>query len=227
MMTVLGLLGRGILVLLGLLTAATFVSSLDFAVAHRVAVSSEEACTFMWDAWVVSWIAAMVWSRKAAARPPAFDLFIYWLLPGIGICLLAFGSIATNFGPLWRLPDAAGWVLAGVCGAGLLFTWWARVSLGSLWSGSVSRKDDHTVIQSGAYGLVRHPIYTGLIAAALAHAILIGQVANLAGALLMGFGFWLKARLEERFLSQELGAATYSEYRRRTPMLVPFWPVRG
>ena len=109
----------------------------------------------------------------------------------------------------------------------LLFTWWARVSLGSLWSGLVSRKEDHTFIQSGAYRLVRHPIYTGLIVAAIAHAVVIGQVANLAGALLMALGFWLKAQLEERFLSQGLGAATYSEYRRRTPMLVPFWPARG
>jgi protein-S-isoprenylcysteine O-methyltransferase Ste14 len=83
------------------------------------------------------------------------------------------------------------------------------------------------VIQSGPYHLVRHPIYTGLIVAALAQGVLIGMAANLVGAVLVGLGFWLKARLEERFLSQELGAATYAEYRRRTPMLVPFWPARG
>jgi protein-S-isoprenylcysteine O-methyltransferase Ste14 len=103
----------------------------------------------------------------------------------------------------------------------------ARISVGSLWSGSVSRKDDHTVIQSGPYPLVRHPIYTGLIVAAVAQGVLISMAANLAGALLMTFGFWLKARLEESFLSQELGAAVYSDYRRRTPMLAPFWPRRG
>jgi len=155
------------------------------------------------------------------------DQFVAWLPITVGFGLLAFGSIGTNFTPLWGLPGVASWALAGICGVSLLFTWWARVSLGSLWSGLVSRKEDHTFIQSGAYRLVRHPIYTGLIVAAIAHAVVIGQVANLAGALLMALGFWLKARLEERFLSQELGAATYSEYRRRTPMLVPFWPARG
>ena len=120
--------------------------------------------------------------------------------------------------------------LSGLLGeplAGLLFTWWARISLGSLWSGSVSRKEGHTVIQNGPYRLVRHPIYTGLILAAFAQAIQIGQAANLLGALLMTFGFWLKARLEERFLSQELGPEAYADYRRRTPMLVPFWPAGG
>ncbi len=35
-----------------------------------------------------------------------------------------------------------------------------------------------------------------------------------------------KARAEERFLSGELGAA-YAAYRRRVPMLIPFWPKRG
>jgi protein-S-isoprenylcysteine O-methyltransferase Ste14 len=226
-MRIAGLIGRGVLALLGLLMALNVVGAMYLAIAHRLAVNPPVAATLMWDVWVISWIAAMVWSRRTAARPPALDEFVHWTPTAIGMCLLAFGSAGTSFTPLWRLPDAAGWALAAACGAGLLFTWWARVSLGSLWSGSVTRKDDHSVIQSGPYGLVRHPIYTGLILAAVAQAVLIGQAANLAGALLMAFGFWLKARLEERFLSQELGPAAYADYRRRTPMLVPFWPARG
>ena len=225
-MTILGWLGRGALALLGLLMAANAVGNLS-AVTQRLAVSPPEAITLMWDVWLVSWIVTVVWSRPTANRPPAIDQLVHWLPTVAGILLLAFGSIGTHFTPLWRLPDVASWALAGGCAAGLLFTWWARISLGSLWSGSVSRKDDHTVIQSGPYSLVRHPIYTGLILAAFAQAIQIGQAANLLGALLMTFGFWLKARLEERFLSQELGADAYADYRRRTPMLIPFWPVRG
>jgi protein-S-isoprenylcysteine O-methyltransferase Ste14 len=37
---------------------------------------------------------------------------------------------------------------------------------------------------------------------------------------------WLKARTEERFLTAELNADAYAEYRRRVPMLVPFLPRR-
>ena len=193
----------------------------------NLSMSPVAACAFMWDAWVLSWIVAMVWTRRTAARPPALSQLVHWLPTIVGFGLLAFGSYRTNFAPLWRLPDAAGWALTGVCAAGLLFTWWARISLGSLWSGSVSRKVDHSVVQSGPYRLVRHPIYTGLIAAALAQGVVISMFANLFGALLLAVGFWLKARLEERFLSQELGEAAYADYRRRTPMLVPFWPARG
>ena len=72
---------------------------------------------------------------------------------------------------------------------------------------------------------MRHPIYTGIILAAIALAILKGTLIAIAGALLAAFGFWVKARLEEGFLREELGAEAYDAYRRRVPMLVPFGPA--
>jgi protein-S-isoprenylcysteine O-methyltransferase Ste14 len=190
-------------------------------------MTSMAAANLVWDAWIVSWILAAVWSRRTAARPPAIDQLIHWVPTAIGFGLLFAGSRFTHFAPLWRLSPAAGWVLTGVCVAGLFFTWWARIALGSLWSGSVGRKEGHTLVRVGPYRLVRHPIYTGLILAALASAAQIGMAANLAGAVVLTFGLWLKARLEERFLSAQLGAEAYAEYRRGTPMLVPFWPAGG
>jgi protein-S-isoprenylcysteine O-methyltransferase Ste14 len=225
-MTIFGWLGRGALALLGLLLTANVVGFLYLAGTQRLSISPIEATTLMWDVWVVSWIIAVVWSRPTAARPATLDQVVHWLPTLIGLLLLVFGSIATSFRPLWLMPAVAHWALVGACAAGLLFTWWARIALGSLWSGSVGRKEGHTVVQTGPYRLVRHPIYTGLILAAFAQAIEIGQAANLLGAALMTLGFWLKARLEERFLSQELGPAAYADYRRRTPMLAPFWPTR-
>jgi protein-S-isoprenylcysteine O-methyltransferase Ste14 len=222
-MTILGWLGRGLLALLGLLLAANVLINLYLAIIHRVVLGPQEAITLSWDAWIVSWIGAVVWSRRATARPAAVDQ-IHWLPTLVGLALLAFGSAATHFRPLWVLPESAEWALAGICAAGLLFTWWARIALGSLWSGSVSAKEDHVVIRNGPYGLVRHPIYTGLIIAAFAQSIQVGQAANLVGAVLFSLGLWLKARLEERFLGQELGTDAYADYRRRIPMLIPFWP---
>jgi protein-S-isoprenylcysteine O-methyltransferase Ste14 len=224
-MNILGWLGRGVLAVFGLLLTANVIVVLYRVAAHRLTLTPSEATTLLWDSWLVSWIVAMLWSRRAAARPPALDELAHWTPTVIGAGLLWFGSATTHFTPLWRTSDTAAWALAAVCGAGLFFTWWARVSLGSLWSGSVSRKQDHTVVQSGPYRFVRHPIYTGLIVAAFASASVPGQAANLAGSALMTLGFWLKARLEEQFLSQELGPAAYADYRRRTPMLVPFWPA--
>ena len=153
-----GMIGRTALALLGALMAAKVGTALFAAATHRTGLGPLDASSLMIDVWVVSWIAATLWSRRVAARPPAFDELLHWLPTVVGIGLLGFGSVATRFAPLWRLPAGVQWALTGGCGAGLLFTWWARVSLGSLWSGSVSRKDDHVVIQTGPYRLVRHPI---------------------------------------------------------------------
>jgi protein-S-isoprenylcysteine O-methyltransferase Ste14 len=52
-------------------------------------------------------------------------------------------------------------------------------------------------------------------------------VLGIVGAVLMALGFWIKARVEERWLSQELGAGDYEAYRHRVPMLLPFGPKGG
>ena len=79
---------------------------------------------------------------------------------------------------------------------------------------------------TGPYGFVRHPIYTGLIIALLATAVTEATPVALSGAVLIALGLWVKARAEERFLLSELGQEAYESYRRRVPMLVPFLPHR-
>ena len=60
----------------------------------------------------------------------------------------------------------------------------------------------------------------------LATAIAVATLTALLGALLITFGLWRKARMEEGFLSVELGEDAYGAYRRRVPMLIPFLPHR-
>jgi protein-S-isoprenylcysteine O-methyltransferase Ste14 len=128
--------------------------------------------------------------------------------------------------PIWHVGDGGTYLLAGLTLAGTLFTWWARIHLGRFWSNAITRKEGHRVIDTGPYGLVRHPIYTGLIGAILATGAAVGTVTALFGALLIAFGLWQKARMEESFLTTELGADAYGSYCRRVPMLVPFLPHR-
>ncbi len=86
-------------------------------------------------------------------------------------------------------------------------------------------KADHRVVDTGPFAIVRHPIYTGFILAALSMAIARGTSLSFLGLALIVLGFWLKARLEERFLRAELGPDAYDAYAGRVPMLVP-WPRR-
>ena len=105
---------------------------------------------------------------------------------------------------------------------GVSFTWWARIHLGRFWSNAITHKEDHRVVDTGPYGLVRHPIYTGLILGILATGAAVATWSALLGALLISFGEWQKARMEEGFLTAELGAEAYGPYCRRVPMIVPF-----
>lgn len=182
--------------------------------------------------WAVSWGLAGLWSRRTASRPPLFEQAIHLAPTLAGGAMIAVAAQAkahdATFGfggpRLWRLSAWAGWGLFGICLAGLVFTWWARVTLGDLWSSSVQRKEGHAIVERGPYRFVRHPIYTGLILAFAVVSLELARPSGFAGAALIAIGFWLKARLEERFLSAELGQSAYAAYRRRTPMLVPFWP---
>jgi protein-S-isoprenylcysteine O-methyltransferase Ste14 len=187
----------------------------------------------LWVLWAFSWLIAALWSRRTTARTPGRARLLDLAVSVAGGVLLGYASrmrwlsmegVSAPF--LWRLPLSIDWALTSLVAVGLAFTWWARLTLGDLWSSNVVRKEAHTVVRRGPYRLVRHPIYTGMIFAAFALAAQTSLLAGLAGALLMAVGFSIKARLEERFLSAELGEGAYADYRRTTPMLVPFWPVR-
>jgi len=123
---------------------------------------------------------------------------------------------------LWHFGDALNWILVALAAAALLFTWWARIHLGPLWSGWVVKKAGHHIIDTGPYRFVRHPIYSGLIVAMLATAIQQGTLYALLGVAVLTLAYGVKARREERFLRAELGEDVYDAYARNTPMLVPF-----
>jgi protein-S-isoprenylcysteine O-methyltransferase Ste14 len=180
------------------------------------------AMKWLWFAWAISWLIAALWSRRTEARPGATAEYLYRLVTLTGVALLFdLGHFPFLGQELWRSPLPLGWVLTGVTALGFSFCWWARIHLGTLWSSSVTRKADHRIIDTGPYGLVRHPIYTGIITASAAMAIEAGTPGGLLGLALVVLGFWIKARLEERFLRAELGAEAYDAYSRRTAMLFP------
>jgi protein-S-isoprenylcysteine O-methyltransferase Ste14 len=186
-------------------------------------VTPETAMRTIWFGWWISWLAAAAWSDRAVKRPATRHQSVYRLLAASGAVLL-FGIYQHDHPAemiLWRSPVVLAWAMVAVAFVGLLFTWWARIHLGRLWSSSVSRKADHHVVDTGPYGIVRHPIYTGIILASVATAAMRGTALAWLGACLMTTGWVLKARLEEEFLREQLGAEAYGEYARRVPMLAP------
>ena len=182
------------------------------------------AIEIAWVAWWASWWAAAGWSNRTIKRPSALRETPYRLGTIVGIILLA-GLYPHRFYSelvLWRSGPTLGWAMVAVALAGFLFMWWARIVLGRLWSAGVRVKEHHRVVDTGPYGMVRHPIYTGIIVAGFATAVLRGTALGFLGATIMTVSWYIKARMEERFLREQLGAENYDAYARRVPMLVPF-----
>jgi protein-S-isoprenylcysteine O-methyltransferase Ste14 len=186
------------------------------------------AMVVLWIGFVTSWLLAAFWRSKTEKRVGVRAEITYRAVMIIG-ALLFFVPGRRIFGPLrlWVVTPTEAWVCVGLIALGAAFSWWARLHLGRLWSGNITKKADHRVIDSGPYGIVRHPIYTGILLAVFATAAAKGTVPALAAAFFIALGLWMKARLEERWLRQELTPDAYDAYRRRVPMLLPFGPTSG
>jgi protein-S-isoprenylcysteine O-methyltransferase Ste14 len=104
--------------------------------------------------------------------------------------------------------------------AGLLFTVWARIHLGRNWSGTVTVKQDHELVDNGPYRYVRHPIYTGLLVAFVGSALARNEWRGVLAVLIVFVALWRKLRLEERWMIETFGAA-YLRYRQRVAALIP------
>jgi len=179
----------------------------------------------LWIGFAISWLAAMPWSSKVEKRVGIGSELGYRIVLVIG-GIVGLVPAHDDYGPLrlWVVTRQEAWICVGLIAAGFAFSWWARINLGSLWSGQVTKKADHRVVNTGPYRIVRHPIYTGILLAAFATAAAKGTVFGLAFAPIVTLGLWMKARLEERWLRQELDPGAYDSYRRRVPMLLPFGP---
>lgn len=120
------------------------------------------------------------------------------------------------------LPQAALINFAGLAVeiVGLLLAVWARRVLGQYWSGEISIKAEHKLIRSGPYRVVRHPIYTALLAMYLGTAVVSGQMHALIGLVLALIAYLRKTWLEEANLVNAFGAG-YIEYRDKTWALLP------
>jgi len=179
----------------------------------------------LWAAFALSWLLAALWSATTEKRLGTKRELSYRLMLVAGAVVLAIPAHGYR-GPLrlWHVTRSEAWLCCALIGVGIAFSWWAHVHLGKLWSGAIVTKSAHRVVDTGPYALVRHPIYTGMLLAVYATTAAKGTVPGVIGAIIVTLGLWMKAALEERWLSAELDAGEYARYRQHIPMLIPFGP---
>ena len=184
------------------------------------------ALSLTWWVFAGYWLWSARNVKHVARGEPWFSRFGKYWLPLLVAGALIFGP-GEMVGRSWlreqfvphSLPAWSIGLALAIAGVSLAI--WARVILGRNWSSVVQVKQDHELIDTGPYSMVRHPIYTGLLMAFLGSAIKVGDVRGLVGVAIVFVSFWVKLRLEERWMQDQFGQK-YADYRKRTYALIPW-----
>jgi protein-S-isoprenylcysteine O-methyltransferase Ste14 len=177
----------------------------------------------VWIVFFVYWQIKATNTKTTQRLEPASSRILRIFIFLVAIALLSTTRIPLPwlYRQLWPQSIWLFWLGAAVTTAGLLFAVWARAHLGRNWSRSVTIKQDHELITSGPYAVVRHPIYTGILTGFVGMAMAIGQVRGLIVVALIFLAFWLKFRMEEQWMRSQFGE-TYAAYAHHTAALVPY-----
>jgi protein-S-isoprenylcysteine O-methyltransferase Ste14 len=175
-----------------------------------------------WLAWLIYWY--------ASARNLKPERWHESLLSGLGhrvpLILAAIimssphvlpGPASGRFVPVSVVIDVVGVLLLL---AGLGFSIAAKRQLGANWSAAVTVKENHSLIRTGPYRFVRHPIYTGIVVAFVGSALVIGEWRCVVAVLLVYAAFIYKSRIEERRMQENF--SEYLDYKQHTSAIIPF-----
>ena len=173
--------------------------------------------------FVVFWAVAARWSKRTVER----GRWSWWLIAMLfGVAAFEIGGHGGRLSrlamePLWSRGVPIDVAAIALAITGLVLMLWARVTLGSNWSGMVVFKENHELVTGGPYAIVRHPIYTGLLTMLLGNVLFFGVAGGRVWLVIAFVVFWLKSRDEERLMTRHF-PDEYAAYRARVKALVPF-----
>ncbi len=181
------------------------------------------ATVFIWMALVVVWVVGALHTKRTVRSQSSGSQLLYTAILAAGVYLI----FAKQSGIPWLdrqlFPVTVPIALAGLLAVlmGVAFSIWARLMLGGNWSNRVTVKENHSLVRTGPYRIVRHPIYSGILLGMFGSALQRGEMRCFIGVLICALSFWLKTRAEERFMVQSFGEQ-YLQYRHRVKALAPF-----
>ena len=94
--------------------------------------------------------------------------------------------------------------------------------LGQNWSATLEIREGHTIVDSGVYKYIRHPMYSAILLLVIIQALLLNNyIAGLSGLISFGFLYFFRVKKEEKMMLLEFGA-DYEKYMKRTQRIIPF-----
>ena len=181
-----------------------------------------------WVSFLLVWgVSALFVKRDVRGGDSAPLWQRYWLLRLLVAVLIvilvrragASGAVFI-FNVIYTTSPTLGWASAAVTAIGIGFAIWARLTLGRNWSPRPAAKEQHEFVMTGPYAYVRHPIYTGIMLAALGTALL-GSILGIVVFIVATITLAWRMDKEEQIML-ELFPRQYPAYQQRTKRLVPF-----
>jgi protein-S-isoprenylcysteine O-methyltransferase Ste14 len=175
----------------------------------------------LWVVWALYWIQAARLSKPVRRREP-----LVWRIAFLAQALLTAVMLGPRSLTRWLGMQVIGggwvrfWIAVGIIAAGLVLSIWARRVLGGNWSGSVTLKEGHELVQDGPYRRIRHPIYSGVLLMILGTALASARVQGLLAFAIAFVALFLKSRVEERWMELEF-PERYMAYKRGSGALIP------
>ena len=175
-------------------------------------------------AFAVGEFSQAVKRRRGASRTDLRGEVVFRMIFFAGILML---PLAQTMAPEAVLDGAWVFVLGTVIGwLGLMLRWWSFATLGKYFTTVVKTSADQVVVERGPYRILRHPSYTGLLAAFVGCGLMLGNwVGAAASFFLILVGLVYRLLREEHAMIDSLGDA-YLDFAKDRARLVPFRLVR-
>lgn len=175
-----------------------------------------------WIVFCVYWAVGALKTRRTVSTEPFVARARHLLLEITGFALLFGGFMGIGVLGERVFHRTYATLVAGVAltWIGIALALWARWHLGQYWSGRITLKEGHKLIRTGPYAHFRHPIYSGIILAAIGVALAADEWRCVAGVVTIVLAYWVKGRKEESVLAGQFGEE-FNEHRRHTGFLIP------
>ena len=176
------------------------------------------AIALCWGIFLVVWAVSAFFTKRTMERSMGWGRLMIFAVVILGYELVRRAPALRH--DLWSRTPTVGACAVLLTVVGLAIAVWARATLGSNWSGSITFKENHELIQRGPYAMVRHPIYTGLLLMGLGTAVDSGRLVSfvmLGTALIL---ISIKAHFEERLMLRHF-PDQYAQYRQHVKALIP------
>ncbi|MDD2657624.1 MAG: isoprenylcysteine carboxylmethyltransferase family protein [Candidatus Pacebacteria bacterium] len=176
-----------------------------------------EIIAVCWAIFLIVWIISSFSVKRAVQSHVRKNNYLYRL--GAVVLIILFLLLPPTFA-LATVDPAFGIIGVALAVLGVGFALWARFYLGRNWGAPMTLREEHELLTTGPYRLVRHPIYTGVLVA-LSSAVIVQGILWLPVLGYFVYYFIRSARIEERHMLERF-PDVYPVYLSHTKAFIPF-----